>query len=58
MPPRHIRRLRHAQIRLKIWPEPRKTRDELLAAVPKTVGEMPGNNYEFSQPIQLQLPMG
>ena len=40
---------------LKDWPEPRKTRDELLAAVQKTVGEMPGNNYEFSQPIQLRF---
>ena len=40
---------------LKDWPEPRKTRDELLAAVQKTVGEMPGNNYEFTQPIQMRF---
>ncbi|WP_353157391.1 CusA/CzcA family heavy metal efflux RND transporter, partial [Herminiimonas fonticola] len=37
------------------WPEPRKTRDELLAAVQKTVTGLPGSNYEFSQPIQLRF---
>lgn len=37
------------------WPEPRKTRDELLAAVQEVVGKIPGNNYEFSQPIQLRF---
>ncbi|CAN7302301.1 CusA/CzcA family heavy metal efflux RND transporter [Rhizobacter sp. LjRoot28] len=37
------------------WPEPRKTRDELLAAVQETVSQIPGNNYEFSQPIQLRF---
>ena len=36
------------------WPEP-KTRDELLAAVQATVSQLPGNNYEFSQPIQLRF---
>lgn len=37
------------------WPKPRKTRDELLVAVQKTVEELPGSNYEFSQPIQLRF---
>lgn len=37
------------------WPEPKKTRDELLAAVQETVAALPGNNYEFSQPIQLRF---
>ena len=37
------------------WPEPRKTRDELLAAVREEAGKLPGNNYEFSQPIQLRF---
>ncbi|GAB3554677.1 CusA/CzcA family heavy metal efflux RND transporter [Noviherbaspirillum agri] len=37
------------------WPEPRRTRDELLAAVQEEVGKLPGNNYEFSQPIQLRF---
>jgi cobalt-zinc-cadmium resistance protein CzcA len=37
------------------WPEPRKTRTELLAAVQETVEQIPGNAYEFSQPIQLRF---
>ncbi|KQW36872.1 CusA/CzcA family heavy metal efflux RND transporter [Rhizobacter sp. Root404] len=37
------------------WPEPRKTRDELLAAVREEAALVPGNNYEFSQPIQLRF---
>ncbi|MDT8999707.1 CusA/CzcA family heavy metal efflux RND transporter [Paucibacter sp. APW11] len=37
------------------WPEPRKTRDELLAAIRAEADKVPGNNYEFSQPIQLRF---
>ncbi|MEK8034475.1 CusA/CzcA family heavy metal efflux RND transporter [Ideonella sp. DXS29W] len=37
------------------WPEPRKTRDELLAAVQVEVAKLPGQNHEFSQPIQLRF---
>ena len=37
------------------WPEPRKTRDGLLAAVQAEVAKLPGQNYEFSQPIQLRF---
>lgn len=37
------------------WPEPRKSRDELLAAVRQEVNKLPGNSYEFSQPIQLRF---
>lgn len=37
------------------WPEPKKTRDELLAAVQQTIARIPGSNYEFSQPIQLRF---
>jgi heavy metal efflux system protein len=37
------------------WPEPRKTRDELLAAAQEEIAKLPGNNYEFSQPIQLRF---
>ena len=36
-------------------PRPRKSRDELLAAIQEVVGKVPGNNYEFSQPIQLRF---
>ncbi|CAJ97189.1 Cu/Ag efflux pump CusA [Cupriavidus necator] len=37
------------------WPEPRRTRDQLIAAIRDEVGKLPGNNYEFSQPIQLRF---
>lgn len=37
------------------WPEPRRTRQELVEAVQAEVGKIPGNNYEFSQPIQLRF---
>ncbi|HSI60427.1 MAG TPA: CusA/CzcA family heavy metal efflux RND transporter [Ideonella sp.] len=37
------------------WPAPRRTRDELLAAVREEVAQVPGSNYEFSQPIQLRF---
>ena len=37
------------------WPQPRKTRDELLAAIREESAKVPGSNYEFSQPIQLRF---
>lgn len=37
------------------WPKPKKSRDELLAAVQQTIARLPGSNYEFSQPIQLRF---
>jgi len=37
------------------WPTPRRSRAELLAAVQEEVEKLPGNNYEFSQPIQLRF---
>ena len=37
------------------WSEPKKTRDELLAAIQATLEKQPGNIYEFSQPIQLRF---
>jgi cobalt-zinc-cadmium resistance protein CzcA len=37
------------------WPEPRKTRDELLAAIRAEAALVPGSNNEFSQPIQLRF---
>ncbi|WP_288392712.1 CusA/CzcA family heavy metal efflux RND transporter [uncultured Herbaspirillum sp.] len=37
------------------WPKPRKTHEELLAAIQAEVAKIPGNNYEFSQPIQLRF---
>jgi len=37
------------------WPRPRKTREELLAAIREEAAKVPGSNYEFSQPIQLRF---
>jgi cobalt-zinc-cadmium resistance protein CzcA len=37
------------------WPTPKKTRAELLAAIRETLERLPGNSYEFSQPIQLRV---
>ena len=37
------------------WPDPQKTKAELMEEIEKAVAELPGNNYEFSQPIQLRV---
>lgn len=37
------------------WPEPKRTHAELLTAIQEEVAKIPGNNYEFSQPIQLRF---
>jgi heavy metal efflux system protein len=37
------------------WPKPKKSRPGLLAAIQEAANNVPGNNYEFSQPIQLRF---
>jgi cobalt-zinc-cadmium resistance protein CzcA len=37
------------------WPKPKKSRAALLAQIQQTVERLPGNSYEFSQPIQLRF---
>jgi len=37
------------------WPDPSRPREDLVAAMQKAVGEIPGNNYEFTQPIQMRF---
>ena len=37
------------------WPEPRKTRDELLRAVQELAEGTLGSSFEFSQPVQLRF---
>ncbi len=37
------------------WPDPRKTRDELVAELNAIVTKVPGNNYEFTQPVQMRM---
>ncbi len=37
------------------WPQPKKTKETLLEEIQATAEGLPGNNYEFSQPIQLRF---
>ncbi|TYT26153.1 CusA/CzcA family heavy metal efflux RND transporter [Luteimonas viscosa] len=37
------------------WPDPRKPRAQLIAEIETAVGGLPGNNYEFTQPIQMRM---
>jgi cobalt-zinc-cadmium resistance protein CzcA len=37
------------------WPAPRKSHAELVDAITEAASRIPGNNYEFSQPIQLRF---
>ncbi|MBB5208929.1 efflux RND transporter permease subunit [Chiayiivirga flava] len=37
------------------WPEPRKPKADLLAEIEAAAREVPGNNYEFTQPIQMRM---
>ena len=37
------------------WPDPQKSKSELVAAMQRAVGQIPGNNYEFTQPIQMRF---
>jgi cobalt-zinc-cadmium resistance protein CzcA len=39
----------------KQWPKPRKSHAELVSAITEAANQVPGNNYEFSQPIQLRF---
>ncbi|UTP41608.1 CusA/CzcA family heavy metal efflux RND transporter [Phenylobacterium sp. LH3H17] len=37
------------------WPDPRKPRATLVAELQAAVAQIPGNNYEFTQPIQMRF---
>jgi cobalt-zinc-cadmium resistance protein CzcA len=37
------------------WPNPGKPKAVLVAEIEKAVKELPGNNYEFTQPIQMRM---
>ncbi len=39
----------------KDWPDPRKPRARLVAELEAAVAEVPGSNYEFTQPIQMRF---
>ena len=36
------------------WPNPRKPKATLVAEIEEAVDKLPGNNYEFTQPIQMR----
>ena len=37
------------------WPDPRKPREQLVAELNTAVRQIPGNNYEFTQPVQMRM---
>lgn len=37
------------------WPDPRKPKAELLEELETAARRLPGNNYEFTQPIQMRM---
>ncbi|ODU34685.1 MAG: cation transporter [Sphingopyxis sp. SCN 67-31] len=39
----------------KDWPDPRKPKAELVREMQAAVAKIPGNNYEFTQPIQMRF---
>jgi cobalt-zinc-cadmium resistance protein CzcA len=37
------------------WPDPRRPKSEVVHALEEAVARAPGNNYEFTQPIQMRF---
>lgn len=37
------------------WPDPSKPKAQLVAEVARALAQVPGNNYEFTQPIQMRM---
>ncbi len=37
------------------WPDPRKPKDQLIDEINAIVQQVPGNNYEFTQPIEMRM---
>ncbi|MBE0615199.1 MAG: CusA/CzcA family heavy metal efflux RND transporter [Burkholderiales bacterium] len=37
------------------WPDPKRSKADLVNAMKEALGEIPGNNYEFTQPIQMRF---
>ena len=37
------------------WPEPKRTQAEVIKAMRAATANVPGNNYEFTQPIQMRF---
>jgi cobalt-zinc-cadmium resistance protein CzcA len=39
----------------RAWPDPRRSKDDVVHALEQAVARVPGNNYEFTQPIQMRF---
>jgi cobalt-zinc-cadmium resistance protein CzcA len=37
------------------WPDPRKSKDDVVSALERAVARVPGNTYEFTQPIEMRM---
>ena len=37
------------------WPDPRKSKSALVAELEAAAARVPGNNYEFTQPIEMRF---
>ena len=37
------------------WPDPKRSKGDLVKAMQEAVEQIPGNNYEFTQPIQMRF---
>lgn len=37
------------------WPDPKRSKEDLVAAIEQKLRQLPGNNYEFTQPIQMRF---
>jgi cobalt-zinc-cadmium resistance protein CzcA len=37
------------------WPDPKQTKEQLVEQIEHEVHELPGNNFEFTQPIQMRF---
>jgi heavy metal efflux system protein len=37
------------------WPDPRRSKADLVAEIEAAVKQLPGNNYEFTQPVQMRM---
>ena len=39
----------------RAWPDPSKSKEEVIADIEAAVSQIPGNNYEFTQPIEMRF---
>lgn len=39
----------------KEWPHPEQSKEQLIQQIEKVVAQIPGNNYEFTQPIEMRF---